>query len=123
MVLRWNPKSERSLSSTGIRRAMFDFSIEDNSMMAWMHKRLSYANLGVIVPQPVQRFILRHRLGFIRLWQTFVIVVSVAAAFCLRFDLTIPDAERAHLLLGAVLALLVKTSVFYVFGIERGWWR
>jgi FlaA1/EpsC-like NDP-sugar epimerase len=102
---------------------MFDFSIDGSFMEGWLQRRLTSANLAGLVPQGLQKLFLVHRLAFIRLWQGFVIAFSLVAAFLLRFDLVVPEAERRRLLFGLAIAVVLKTLVFYLFGIERGWWR
>lgn len=102
---------------------MFDFSIDGSFMARWLQRRLASANLPDLIPQGLQKFFFAHRLAIIRLWQALVIVFSLVAAFSLRFDLVIPDTERIRLLFALAIALVLKTLIFYIFGIERGWWR
>jgi FlaA1/EpsC-like NDP-sugar epimerase len=49
--------------------------------------------------------------------------LSLAGAFLLRFDFTLPAAERPLLELGLCIFLPVKGIWFYVFGVHRSWWR
>lgn len=49
--------------------------------------------------------------------------LSLAGAFLLRFDFTLPAAERRLLELGLCIFLPVKAIWFYVFGVHRSWWR
>jgi FlaA1/EpsC-like NDP-sugar epimerase len=102
---------------------MFDFSIDGGFMARWVQRRLTSANLARLIPQGLQKFFFAHRSGIIRLWQAFAIAFSLIGAFLLRFDFTVPDTERRHLLFGLAIALVLKTLIFYIFGIERGWWR
>ena len=102
---------------------MFDYSIDGLIVVGWLQRRLASANFGGVVPKGLQKFFLVHRLAVIRLWQSFVIAFSLVAAFLLRFDLVIPETEERRIIIGLAIALSVKTIVFYVFGIERGWWR
>jgi FlaA1/EpsC-like NDP-sugar epimerase len=102
---------------------MIDYFIDGRILAGWLQRLLASANFAGSVPRRLQKFFLTHRLGFILLWQTFAIVFSLLAAFLLRFDLTIPESEERRLLFGLAIALIIKTVVFYMFGIERGWWR
>ena len=64
-----------------------------------------------------------NRLIFIRLWQASMIAVSLVASFLVRFDFVFPLAEVRHLLFGLLIVFVTKMIVFYVVGIEHGWWR
>jgi FlaA1/EpsC-like NDP-sugar epimerase len=55
--------------------------------------------------------------------QIAIFALSAVAAFSLRFDLRIPRAYFSHLLYGLVVWVIVKTTVFRVAGLDRGWWR
>jgi FlaA1/EpsC-like NDP-sugar epimerase len=71
----------------------------------------------------VARLFARHRPTFTRLWKASIICFSLAGAFLLRFDFTIPGEEVRHLQLGMVIALVAKLLIFYLLGLDRGWWR
>jgi len=51
------------------------------------------------------------------------IAFSLATAFLLRFDFSIPSSVRVLLFEATVLALLVKMPLFVLAGLDRGWWR
>lgn len=102
---------------------MFNLSRSSDNAALWFRRALTVARVDALVPLPIQKFALAHRLALIRLWQSVVIIISLVAAFWLRFDLAIPATEGRRLLLGVVIALVTKTAIFQLFGIERGWWR
>jgi len=54
--------------------------------------------------------------------QTGIFAISVASAFLLRFDLSFPATETAHLLYALGICILVKTLIFHVVKLDRGWW-
>lgn len=66
---------------------------------------------------------IRHRAMTIGFWKASVICISLVSAFLLRFDFSIPAMEIRHLKVGLLIALLTKLSIFYLFGLDRGWWR
>src|ERR1700730_11230791 len=66
---------------------------------------------------------IRHRAMTIRFWKASVICISLVSAFLLRFDFSIPVMETRHLKVGLLIALLTKLSIFYLLGLDRGWWR
>src|SRR6476659_7749117 len=66
---------------------------------------------------------IRHRSMTIRFWKASVIGISLVSAFLLRFDFSIPAMEIRHLKVGLLIALLTKLSIFYLLGLDRGWWR
>jgi FlaA1/EpsC-like NDP-sugar epimerase len=55
--------------------------------------------------------------------QVCVFVAAGLAAFLLRFDLIIPPGARSHLIWGLGIWALVKSIVFSMCGLQRGWWR
>jgi FlaA1/EpsC-like NDP-sugar epimerase len=64
----------------------------------------------------------RHRL---LVWtaQLAIFVLAGVGAFLLRFDFAIPASVLRYLALGLAVWLLVKSVVFRVAGLDRGWWR
>lgn len=54
--------------------------------------------------------------------QTSIFAVSVALAFLLRFDLSFPMEETAHLVSALLVCLVVKNVVFHLANLDRGWW-
>ncbi len=91
--------------------------------MGDLPRRLASANFVGLTPLVMRKFVLKHRRAFIRLWEVFTIAFSLAAAFLLRFDFSVPNSEFPRFWFGLALALAVKLLVFYFFGVERGWWR
>jgi FlaA1/EpsC-like NDP-sugar epimerase len=102
---------------------MFQFSIYGDRVARLVRQRLVSANLLELAPQALQRAVMSNRLVFIRLWQASMIAVSLVASFLVRFDFIFPLAEVRHLLLGLLMVFVTKMIVFYVVGIEHGWWR
>ena len=69
-----------------------------------------------------------ERLGTISrpvIWtvQTGIFAVSVITAFLLRFDLSLPPRETAHLVYALSVWVVVKIIVFRIARLDRGWWR
>jgi len=102
---------------------MFKFSIYGDRVAKLIRRRVVSANLLELAPRALQGIVVSNRLIFIRLWQACVIAISLAASFLVRFDFVFPHAEIRHLLVGLLIVLAVKMTVFYVVGIEHGWWR
>jgi len=65
----------------------------------------------------------RHRRWAIALMLAGASAASVVAAYLLRFDLSVPRAERQLIPLVAMTAVAVKLCVFFAFGLHHGWWR
>lgn len=65
------------------------------------------------------------RLGRPIVWavQASIFAVSGVIAFLLRFDLSFPQKEVAHLVYALPVWIVVKTIVFRVARLDRGWWR
>ncbi len=55
--------------------------------------------------------------------QIGMFAVSVITAFLLRFDLSLPPRETAHLIYALSVWVVVKIIVFRIAGLDRGWWR
>jgi len=69
-----------------------------------------------------------ERLGTISrpvIWavQTVIFAVSGITAFLLRFDLSFPPKEVAHLVYALPVWIVVKIIVFRIARLDRGWWR
>ena len=68
-----------------------------------------------------------------RLWRTArpaiwavqagIFAVSGISAFLLRFDLTLPPIEMAHLAYALPIWIVVKSIVFRMARLDRGWWQ
>ena len=78
---------------------------------------------SALVNRMISNFILDHRSSFMQLWKTGVIIVSLWAAYMLRFDFAIPATETRHIGSALVIALMAKMLVFYLLGLDRGLWR
>jgi FlaA1/EpsC-like NDP-sugar epimerase len=55
--------------------------------------------------------------------QTGIFAVSAISAFLLRFDLSLPPKEAAHLVYALSIWIVVKIIVFRIAHLDRGWWR
>ena len=60
---------------------------------------------------------------FIWAVQIGIFVVSGITAFLLRFDLSFPPEQVAHLVYALLVWTVVKTIVFRIARLDRGWWR
>jgi len=65
----------------------------------------------------------RHRRAAIAAMLAAAAGLSVVAAYLLRFDLSVPKAERQMIPLVAAAAVAVKLGVFFAAGLHHGWWR
>jgi len=65
------------------------------------------------------------RLRRVTVWlvQIGVFSLSVLVAFLLRFEFTIPVAQRKHLFWALLVCVPVKLIVFRLLDLDRGWWR
>ncbi len=65
------------------------------------------------------------RMGRPTIWavQLVIFAVSGIGAFLLRFDLTLPPGETAHLGYALPVWILVKSIVFRIARLDSGWWR
>ena len=69
------------------------------------------------------RFLARHRRHVILAFYASTIVVSVMAAFLLRYDLSVPVTAYPLVVAGVGLALLVKLPVFLLTRLHTSSWR
>ncbi len=67
--------------------------------------------------------LLRFHRPLLALTQLAICIVSVMAAFVLRFDAAVPAAFRAHLRFALLAWPVTKLLVFWAGGLGRGWWR
>ena len=58
-----------------------------------------------------------------RFAQFAIFILSVIGAFLLRFEFIIPSLFLPHLFFAVVTWTLVKSLVFYLHSLHRGWWR
>jgi FlaA1/EpsC-like NDP-sugar epimerase len=81
--------------------------------------------------QPIHPVTMRTKIEFllgvnrIAVWtaQIAIFGISALAAFLLRFDLVLPKHFLASLLWGLPVWIVVKSIVFRLFELDRGWWR
>lgn len=74
------------------------------------------------VARRIERMEKLHRAG-VWLVQIGIFALAGLAAFLLRFDLRIPADQLSHLAWGIPIWVVVKTGVFHLCGLHRGWWR
>src|SRR6516225_7576009 len=55
--------------------------------------------------------------------QIAIFAVSVITAFLLRFDLSLPPTQKAHLVYALSTWVVLKIIVFRIARLDRGWWR
>jgi FlaA1/EpsC-like NDP-sugar epimerase len=67
--------------------------------------------------------LIKYRRLIIAVFQISLFSVVYLLSFLLRLDYYLPDHNRPAFLTTLPLMLLVKTVVFYRFGLFRGWWR
>ena len=102
---------------------MMQFSVYGDRVAQYIRKRIVSASLLELAPKVAQGFMVTHRAAFIRLWQACVMALSLVAAFLVRFDFAFPQSEMGHVVFGLAILLIAKMSIFYMVGIEHGWWR
>jgi len=66
-----------------------------------------------------------ERIGQPFLWavQGIIFVISGVTAFFLRFDLAVPARQVQHLAYALMIWIVVKSLVFWMARLDRGWWR
>ncbi len=84
-----------------------------------VHHSYGGAERRIAPPERVLRF---HR-PLLFLAQAVICVISVMAAFVLRFDSAIPLYYRPAFRFALLVWPLCKLIVFWVGGLSRGWWR
>jgi FlaA1/EpsC-like NDP-sugar epimerase len=55
--------------------------------------------------------------------QAFVFAAAGFCAFLLRFDFAIPGMYQKHILVSILIWVAVKSIVFRLHGLDRGWWH
>ncbi len=65
----------------------------------------------------------RNQRPIIALVQLVIFFFSGVAAFLLRFDFTIPPAEREHVTLALSVWVVTKAVAYGFSQLERGWWK
>jgi FlaA1/EpsC-like NDP-sugar epimerase len=71
----------------------------------------------------IPNFVRLHNRFFLMILLMFLAVASVTGAFLLRFEYTIPASQFGYLWKGICLAVLSRSVVFRIGGIDRGGWR
>ncbi|MFN7993906.1 MAG: nucleoside-diphosphate sugar epimerase/dehydratase [Bryobacteraceae bacterium] len=74
-------------------------------------------------PRPLANRLLPYHRWLVRAVQVLLFAFAALSAFQLRFDFSIPIRFRPHVLVALCVWVVVKTLVFNVFGLDRGWWR
>lgn len=69
------------------------------------------------------RRVSRYHRTVVWLTQVLAFLIAGFGAFLLRFDFSIPDYYRPHLAFALVIWMAVKSFVFVVGSLDRGWWR
>lgn len=72
---------------------------------------------------PVALYNNRIRKVLIFLFHILAIVVAFLDAFALRFDLSIPDESWPVIITLLPAFVVIKLSVFWLWGLTGGWWR
>jgi FlaA1/EpsC-like NDP-sugar epimerase len=67
--------------------------------------------------------LIRYRRLIIAAFQISLFSFVYLLSFLLRLDYYLPDYNRPAFLTTLPIVVLVKTAVFYRFGLFRGWWR
>jgi FlaA1/EpsC-like NDP-sugar epimerase len=70
----------------------------------------------------MRRVVARARL-LSRSAQFAIFILSAVGAFLLRFEFIIPSPFLRHLFFAAATWAVVKSLVFHLHGLHRGWWR
>jgi FlaA1/EpsC-like NDP-sugar epimerase len=73
--------------------------------------------------QPLVRGLIRHTLWSVRAVHLAIFLLAGVSAFLLRFDFGIPQRHRQELMVALCAWALLKVPVFYLLGLDRGWWR
>src|ERR1039457_6406652 len=68
------------------------------------------------------RLVARNRL-LSRSAQFAIFILSAVGAFLLRFEFIIPPQFLRHLYFAVATWVVVKSLVFHLHGLDRGWWR
>src|ERR1039458_2253377 len=70
----------------------------------------------------MRRLVARTRL-LSRFAQFSIFILSAVGAFLLRFEFSIPSLFLRHLFFAVATWAVVKSLVFHLHGLHRGWWR
>jgi len=71
----------------------------------------------------IPNFVRSHNRFFLTVLLGLLAAASVATAFVLRFEYTVPASQVTFLWKGMVIAAIARVIVFRVAGIDRGGWR
>jgi len=72
--------------------------------------------------EAARRLVIRSRL-LSRSAQLAIFILSAVGAFLLRFEFIIPPVHLRHLFFGVAAWAVVKSVVFHLHSLDRGWWR
>jgi FlaA1/EpsC-like NDP-sugar epimerase len=75
-----------------------------------------------LVVNAVRRLVIRPRL-LSRFAQFAIFILSAVTAFLLRFEFSISPPYFRHLFFAVATWAVVKSLVFHLHGLDRGWWR
>ena len=70
----------------------------------------------------MRRLVARTRL-LPRFAQFTIFIISAVGAFLLRFEFVIPPQFLRHLYFAVATWVVVKSLVFHLYSLDRGWWR
>ncbi len=70
----------------------------------------------------MRRLVARTRL-LPRFAQFAIFIISAVGAFLLRFEFVIPPQFLRHLYFAVATWVVVKSLVFHLYSLDRGWWR
>jgi FlaA1/EpsC-like NDP-sugar epimerase len=73
--------------------------------------------------RPLARRLVRHTVWSVRAVHLAIFLIAGVSAFLLRFDFGIPQRHRQELIVALCAWTLLKVPVFYLLGLDRGWWR
>ncbi len=73
--------------------------------------------------QKIKQFFLEYRRLFIILAQIVFIISAFYLSYLLRFDFDVPPEYMASFKRMLLPLLVLKLSIFWWFGVFRGWWR
>ena len=58
-----------------------------------------------------------------RFAQFAIFIISAVGAFLLRFEFVVPPQFLRHLFFAVAAWAVVKSLVFHLYSLDRGWWR
>jgi FlaA1/EpsC-like NDP-sugar epimerase len=73
--------------------------------------------------RPLARRLVRYNRWSVRAVHLANFLIAGVLAFGLRFDFGLPQRHRQELIVALCVWVVVKIPVFYLLGLDRGWWR